>query len=141
MADYNKVGLLVVRDGRMLLCRKHSLASKLILPGGCIEPGESAEQCLAREIREELGEGVSVENPEYVGTYADRAASDDPSVEKTVEIRLCRGELRGTPVASSEIVELVWFGADSDWEQLSPILANKIVPDLAARGLLDWGRR
>lgn len=138
--DYDKTGLLVVRDNTILLCRKRSLTSKLILPGGCIEAGESPLDCLRREVREELGE-VIVENLEYIATYSDAAASDDPSVRKTVQIRLYRGEIVGEPVASSEIVELVWFGADSDRNQLSPILVNKILPDLIDRNILSWSRQ
>lgn len=139
MADYNKVGLLITREGRMLLCRKKYSTSKLILPGGCIEPGESIEECMNREVREELG-NVTVDHIEYVGTYEDKAASDDPTVNKTVEIKLYRADLHGEPVASSEIAELVWFGPESDSDELSPILIHKILPDLTGRALLPWSR-
>ena len=137
MADYNKVGLLVLSDNRILFCRKKHTTSKLILPGGCLEPGESAMDCLSREIREELGE-VSVEGLEYLGTYSDRAATDDPTVCKSLEIRLYRGELVGKPVASSEIREVVWCGPETDRSQMTPILLNRILPDLVDRGILDW---
>lgn len=137
MADFNKVGLLAISDNRLLLCRKDHFTSKLILPGGRIEAGESAEQCLTREIEEELGD-VMLGELEYIGTYQDRAASDDPTIHKTVEIQLFKGEIIGEPIASSEIVELVWFGQDSDENELSPILVNKILPDLIERGLLNW---
>ncbi|HHX40251.1 MAG TPA: NUDIX domain-containing protein [Armatimonadetes bacterium] len=137
MADYNKVGLLVIREDRVLLCRKRGL-SRLILPGGTLEAGETPEACLHREIHEELGDVVA-RDLEYIGTYRDRAASDDPSVVKTVEIQLYRGEITGRPVASSEIEALVWFGRESDREELSPILIHSILPDLAQRGMLGWG--
>ncbi len=137
MADYNKVGLIIIRENQLLLCRKNHSTSKLILPGGCIEPGESVRECLEREIREELGD-VEVQKVEYLGTYVDAAASDDPNVHKTVEIQLQRGDIIGEPVASSEIVELVWFGPDSDANEMSSILINKIVPDLTRRGILPW---
>ncbi|MCX6343557.1 MAG: NUDIX domain-containing protein [Armatimonadetes bacterium] len=136
MADYNKIGLITLRDGALLLCRKRGLGA-LILPGGQIEAGESAHECLAREIREELGE-VGLGGVEYIDTYEDIAASDDPNVVKTVSIALYRGDIIGEPVASSEIAELVWFEKESDWSELSPILLNKIMPDLIERGILPW---
>jgi ADP-ribose pyrophosphatase YjhB (NUDIX family) len=132
--DYDKVGLLAVRQNRMLLCRKKHTTSLLILPGGCFEPGESATQCLNRELREELGD-VQIEGVEYVGTYTDVAAGD---ADKMVRIELYRAELRGNPMARSEIKELVWFGEQDDRQQLAPSLVNKILPDLIVRGVLPW---
>ena len=140
MADFNKVGALILRGDRMLLCRKDRDTSKLILPGGRVEPGESDMECLARELREELGD-VTLTRVEYLGTYEDRASLDDPAVVKRVRIALYRGELVGEPTPSSEIVELVWFGPDSDRTQLTPILINRILPDLVARNVLSWGTR
>lgn len=137
MADIDKVGVLIRRGDRLLLCRKNRDTSKLILPGGRIEGGESDLECLARELREELGQ-VSLRNVEYVGTYEDRAAMDDPTVRKTLRITLYRGDLIGTPEPASEITDLVWFGADSDVAELTPIFVNRILPDLLSRGILPW---
>ena len=140
MADVTKVGALILRGDRILLCRKNRETSKLILPGGRIEPGETDADCLAREIREELGE-VSLSRIEFLGAYEDRAHLDDPAVVKTLRIALYRGNLVGTPKPTSEITELVWFGPDSDREQLTPIFINRILPDLFARGILAWSPR
>lgn len=130
---YHKTGLLVLRDERILLCRKRGLAD-LILPGGRFERGESPEQCLARELREELG-GVRALDLRFLGTYTGRAAGDP---EGLVLIELYGGELDGAPAASSEIEALVWFGEHDDRSALAPSLVNAILPDLIARGVLPW---
>jgi 8-oxo-dGTP diphosphatase len=137
--DFDKVGLLAVREEKILLCRKKHTTSLLILPGGCREPGESALDCLSRELREELGD-VGVNGAELVGVYTDRAAGDETGPPKTVRIELYRAELIGEPVACSEIGELVWFGEGDNRDQVAPSIANKILPDLLARGILAWSR-
>jgi 8-oxo-dGTP pyrophosphatase MutT (NUDIX family) len=137
MADINKVGALILREDRFLCCRKDRDTSKLILPGGRTEAGESDLACLRRELREELGE-VSLEGIEHLGTYEDRAAFDDPTVVKMLRISLYRGDLVGAPRPSGEIVELVWVGPDVDRRRLTPICVNQILPDLIARGILPW---
>ena len=126
---YHKVGLLAIRDGRVLLCRKRSGNPLLILPGGCIEPGESHEDCLRREVREELGD-VEVRDATYIATYNTPAASGG-----TVRIELYAGTVIGEPSASSEIAELVWFATDDDESMLAPSLRYTIFPYLIARGL------
>jgi ADP-ribose pyrophosphatase YjhB (NUDIX family) len=136
MADFNKVGLLVIKDNSFLVCRKNDYTSKLIMPGGQIESGESVQECLEREIHEELGNDVSLEHVEYFGTYQDRAAADDPTIHKTVEIKLYSADLKGIPTPSSEVVELIWFNPRMNQADLSAIITNKILPDLIARGVL-----
>jgi 8-oxo-dGTP diphosphatase len=56
-------GLLATGDGRVLLTRRRPdqpLPDRWELPGGKIEPGESPEQALARELVEELDARVDV---------------------------------------------------------------------------------
>lgn len=137
MFDYEKVGLLAIRDGRILLCRKKHTTSLLIVPGGCYEPGENAMACLTRELAEELGP-VQTGPVAYLGTYSDVAAGDGTGPVKTVRVELYRGDLIGEPLASSEIKELVWFGEADDPALLSPTLRNRIIPDLVRRGILPW---
>ena len=51
----------IERRGRYLICQRHahdSFGGCWEFPGGKREPGESWEQCLRRELREELGVSV-----------------------------------------------------------------------------------
>ncbi len=52
------VAAVIEQDGRFLLSRRLAgthLAGAWEFPGGKCEPGETHEECLARELREELG--------------------------------------------------------------------------------------
>src|SRR5436309_817098 len=54
---------LIFRDGKLLITQRHAdahLGGLWEFPGGKREPNESFEECLARELREELGIEVIV---------------------------------------------------------------------------------
>jgi 8-oxo-dGTP diphosphatase len=57
---------LIVRGGEVLICQRRPdqpMALQWEFPGGKIEAGESAEQALARELREELGIEATIGPP------------------------------------------------------------------------------
>lgn len=60
------------RKGEILLVKRKfdPFAGMWDLPGGFINPGETAEDSVVREIREELG--VTVSSFRYLSSYADR---------------------------------------------------------------------
>lgn len=131
MASFHKVGLICIREGRLLLCRKWTGSGLWILPGGCIEPGETHLDCLKRELREELGPDVSLSRQEFLWTCMSPGADGG-----TVQIDLYLGELQGELTASAEIREFTWFGTDGDARSLAPSLREYIVPELQRRKLL-----
>lgn len=67
MPEIAAVGAIAVRDGALLLIRRGHAPSRgrWSLPGGRVEPGETARQALVREMAEETG--LVVEVGELVG--------------------------------------------------------------------------
>ncbi len=68
------VRAVVLRDGRVLVLRTRDGALKF--PGGGVEPGESDEQALVREIDEECGLRVTSE-PDPLGDVVELATARD----------------------------------------------------------------
>lgn len=132
MRRIHKAGLLILEQGAILLCRKQG-SSWWILPGGKFEAGETPEQCLLREAREELAieglEGIS-----FLGSFEDIAANEAGAI---IAIDLYQAHLIGTPTPSQEIAELHWLRPTDNRSRLSPSLVNRILPALTRLGL--WG--
>lgn len=64
---------LIERDGCVLMAQRPAhkhLGGKWEFPGGKIEPGETAEAALHRELREELGSTVDILRPLAPHTHA-----------------------------------------------------------------------
>ncbi|GAB6157839.1 hypothetical protein JCM39194_10390 [Desulfotomaculum varum] len=54
---------IIINDGKVLIAKRaenQKLAGKWEFPGGKIESGETPEECLIREINEELGINIEV---------------------------------------------------------------------------------
>jgi len=64
MKDIIKVTVAILeKDGRIIIAQRKSsdhLSSKWEFPGGKIEPGETPEVCLARELKEEFDIDVAI---------------------------------------------------------------------------------
>jgi 8-oxo-dGTP diphosphatase len=140
MAYYNKVGLLALSDNKkkFLVCwpgpNYGSPTKAYLMPGGQIEAGESDIDCLKREVMEELAVELDPNNIDYINEYIDKTVFYP---DRDVSIKLYAAKMLGEPKASDEIGDLAWIGlADANDEKVSPIIKNKIIPDLVKRGLL-----
>lgn len=139
MAHYNKIGLLVLSEDskKFLVCEpgdKYTLknVTQYLMPGGKLEE-KSDFECLESEIKEELGCKINKDSLQLIGEYTDIAATPG----KDVMIRLYQGGLMGEPRASTEIGAIYWIGKeDATNPKVSPIIRNKIIPDLIVRGIL-----
>ena len=119
------VGAAVVRDGRVLACRRTAppeAAGRWEFPGGKVEPGESPDAALVRELHEELGVEATVTG------WLDGAAA----IGDTHQLRVAVVAIAGDP-APVEHDAVRWLGpgdlGEVDWlEPDRPFLA-----ELAAR--------
>jgi 8-oxo-dGTP diphosphatase len=77
---YVGVGGVVLIDGRVVLIRrgKEPLRGRWVIPGGTVELGETLQEALVREMREETGLLV---RPRDVVLVFDRIQRDGPTVE------------------------------------------------------------
>ena len=92
----------LIRDGKVILLRNDR--DEWELPGGKLELSESPEQCLAREIAEELQ--LAIEPESILDSWVYTIAS---SVHVLVIAYGCVESSLGEPVVSHEHKELQWF--------------------------------
>ncbi|WP_182524125.1 (deoxy)nucleoside triphosphate pyrophosphohydrolase [Nocardioides dongkuii] len=107
------VGAAILRGGKVLAARRTAppaLAGRWELPGGKVEPGESPEDALVRELEEELG--VTVRVGAWLGP---RVPIEGGWVLSVAAARL----VDEAPLAPTEHDEVRWLGPDElgdvDW--------------------------
>jgi 8-oxo-dGTP pyrophosphatase MutT (NUDIX family) len=116
----------VIRDGKVILLRNER--DEWELPGGKLEPTESPEQCLAREIKEELGLEIVPERILNSWTY-----TIVPGVSVVILAYGCVESSRDDAVLSDEHRELRWF-------PLAEIDALRL-PDGYKASIRSWSAR
>jgi NAD+ diphosphatase len=106
-------GVVVDAQGRALLGRRaHAPRAGLWdVLGGFLEPGETPEDGLRRELLEEIGVECTVGRylGGFVDTYGDEPGEGDATLNLGYECRLGEGE----PRPADDVAELAWF---APWE-------------------------
>lgn len=97
--------VLVTHGDQVLLARSPRFASGVYSTlAGFVEPGETVEQCVAREVREEVG--VEIRNPRYI---ASQSWPFPHSLMLGFHAEYAGGEIVLQP---EEIEDARWFGLD-----------------------------
>lgn len=100
------VGAAIVAEGRVLACERAlppEMAGKWEFPGGKVDPGETEEEALVRECREELGVDVAV---------GERVGDDIAMLGGTALLRVYLATLiNGAQPVALEHSDLRWLAA------------------------------
>ena len=105
----------VEREGSFLLTRRLDgthLAGHWEFPGGKVHAGETLQECLAREIREELDAGITV-GDEILATVHDYP-------DRSIELRFFRCTLTSEPTPM--------MGQEMRWVPLAELAAVQLPP-------------
>jgi 8-oxo-dGTP pyrophosphatase MutT (NUDIX family) len=127
------VAAAIVTDttGRAVVVRKRGTTG-FMQPGGKIEKGESALACLIRELEEELGLVVDVDETEFLGSY-EAAALNEPGQTVRAEVFAMTTDRELHP--GGEIDALHWLESpdDTDSVELAPLTLEVMLPLWSAR--------
>jgi len=103
--------MLFDENGRILLGRRSTEPSKgrLNLPGGFVDPNETFEEAIARELHEELGlDQTSFGKLTYAGSRVDYYTSE--GTERQLLVVLMYGDIdHQTFEGSDEVSEYIWL--------------------------------
>jgi len=114
---------IIIKDRKVLLVTGHD-ADFYWTPGGGVEPSETIEETLRREIKEELGVSVLTLKPYY--SYED----DDQKVDNFLI------QIEGDIKTGSEITGTSWYSSDLIIK-LSNGFRTMVLPRLLHDGLID----
>jgi 8-oxo-dGTP diphosphatase len=127
------VGAAILDGDRLLAARRSEpahLAGGWELPGGKVDPGETDEQALLRECREELGVTIRL---------LDRVGTDWP-MPPSATLRVWTAEIvDGAPQPLEDHSELRWLGP-GEWLSVAWLAADLPVVEAVHRSLAVDGR-
>jgi NAD+ diphosphatase len=113
----------ILKDNRILLARnRHFKGPFYSVLAGFVEPGESLEECVKREIKEEVG--ITVKNVRYFGS---QPWPFPDSLMIAFVSDYAAGEI---VIDDSEIIDAAWFSKE-ELPQIPPKIS-------IARQLIDW---
>lgn len=122
--EIDKLAWLYIREGKLLSARSKN-KELFYIPGGKREEGESDEQALVREIREEISVDLIPNSIKYAGTF--KAQADGKNIETIVKLTCYFADFQGELSPDAEIEEIDFIGYQ-----------NKSLCSLGSIKVMDW---
>ncbi|MEK7585562.1 MAG: NUDIX domain-containing protein [Patescibacteria group bacterium] len=132
MQIIDKLAWLYVKDRKVLFVRSRG-KDIFYTVGGKREAGESDEQALIREVREEVGVAVLPQTIKYLNTFTDKAHGKEGEI--LVKLTCYAADFTGAIAPASEIEELAWL--DSRRVEKTSPTGTLVIHWLKEKGLID----
>lgn len=120
----DKLAWLYIRDGKLLIARSKDKAL-FYVPGGKRELGETDQQALIREVKEEVSVDLLPESIKYAATFT--ANADGKSDTTVVKLTCYFAEYEGVLKPDAEIAEIDFI----DYQNIACCSAASIL-------VMDW---
>lgn len=133
--DIHKAGGIILKNRQLLVVRSRG-KDTFNTPGGKLEAGETSENALVRELREEVKITVNKDDLEAFGTfYAQASGQESKTIRMDVfVVKRWKGEI--TP--DTEIEEARWINSqDAEEITLGSIFHHEIIPRIKKQGFID----
>ena len=132
MRIIDKLAWIEIKSKSILSTRSYG-KDKYYIPGGKRENGETDEQALCREIKEELSVDIKIDTIQFVGVF--QAQAHGHLAGTIVQMTCYMADFTGQLKADSEIEEIKWLNY-SDKDIIADV--DKLIFDyLKENGLLD----
>lgn len=124
MIKFEVVAGIIIQDSKVLMCRSRG-NQHYYLPGGKLEAGESEQEAIIRECKEELGIDLI---PETISKHSRFEADAYGFPEPRIVVMNCyQFNFNGEIKAQSEVKDIFW-ASSNDHDKLAP--AAKVLLDL-----------
>lgn len=125
------VRMLLLDEDKVLLV-KHTYQTGWYTIGGGVESGETPQQAMTRELKEEVGATLTTPLRLFSVYHSRNEQRDDYIVFYTGH-----GSLVQTPTVSDEIAEQQWFPLDALPDDVSPATRRRILEYLGKAALSE----
>lgn len=131
MQTKTRVAAIIIKQGKILMLIGRGY-KELWTPGGKIKEGESDEECLKRELQEEIG--AKLVSMKYFGEYSGQS----PYHHRITRNKVYLAEIDGEIHPGHEIESFIWYNRD-DFENnqypMIPLDKERLIPDLIKNDL------
>lgn len=129
-----KIGFGIFKDKKILMVRSHKNTEVFYLIGGKVEEGENDEECVTREVKEEIGVDII---PGTLKLLTEFNGPADGRENTLLDMKFYTGEFTSNPTPSREIAELGYFDSEADPKHMSVISKTQILPWLKEKGYIN----